>query len=191
MTSQTPTKSNLTALLASTSGGNATLVRCPTDMLQRLRNLHEAEWITLFTPVVPHPPSTALERNMDPFEPLGRALARQVRHVPYRLDYGMTETHVDFIPSAGAILIVICTTENIMSHNSRAFEQQRKFARDIQKKVEDKSGRSITPMILLLCTNGANKQTHQDGLSEFPALLTCTDYNTLALSNAVRVLFDN
>lgn len=182
--------SNLTALLQSAStAGNATFVRCPTNALSRLRHLHEAEIITLFTPFVPHPPGTALATNMDPFEPLGRSLPRQVRHVPYRLDHGMTETHTDFLPASGAVVIVICSTENVMSHNPHAFNQQVTFARDAMKRVTENKSLAGVPVVLLLVTNGAAKATHEYGVSDFPALVTLNDYSTAALANAVRVMF--
>ncbi|KAH7117648.1 hypothetical protein B0J11DRAFT_89206 [Dendryphion nanum] len=186
MATSSSKKSNLTSLLQNASSNTATFVRCPTATLQRLRHLHEAEWITLFTPVVPHPPATILARNMDPFEPLGRALPRQVRHVPYRMDNGMTETHADFLPPAGAIIIVMCTTENVMSHNSYAFHQQVEFARAIQKKANESRNSAHVPLILVLVTDN---QTHEPAVSDFPALVTNTEYTTQALANAVQVLF--
>lgn len=191
MASPSPGVSNLTTLLQSTSTGSATLIRCPASTLQRLRHLNEAEFVTLFTPVVPHPPSTLLVKTMDPFEPLGRALPRYVRHVPYRLDNGMTDTHADFLSSAGAVIIVVCSTENVVSHNSLAFTQQAKFARDILKKVQDNKTISDIPVIVLLITNGTARQTHEERLKDIPALFTCNNYTTSALENAVRVVFGN
>src|SRR5690348_15044648 len=124
MTTRTPTISGLTALFqGAPTAGEAKLVRCPGEMLGRLRRLNEAEVITLFTPFIPHPPATALAKNMDPFEPLGRALPRQVRHVPYRLENGMTETHVDFLSASGAVVLVTCATANVTGGNALALEQ--------------------------------------------------------------------
>lgn len=188
MASPSPGVSNLTALLQSASTGSATIVRCPAATLHRLRQLNEAEWVTLFTPVVPHPPSTVLAKNMDPFEPLGRAIGRKVRHVPYRLDNGMTETHTDFLPSAGGIVIVICATENVISHNPQAFDQQAKFARDIRGKINENPALAGVPVIVLLITNGSGRQLHEDALKDVPALITCNNYTTSALANAVRVM---
>ncbi|KAF2243439.1 hypothetical protein BU26DRAFT_437131 [Trematosphaeria pertusa] len=190
MASPSPGVSNLTALLqsASTAGG-ATFVRCPAESLSRLRSLNEAEIITLFTPFVPHPPSTDLAKNMDPFEPLGRSLPRQVRHVPYRLDHGMTQTHTDFLPASGAIIIVICSTENVTMHNPQAFEQQVRFARDVVKKAEENKALPSVPVVLLLVSNGPSKSSHEAAVRDFPALVTANDYTPAALANAVRVMF--
>lgn len=143
----------------------------------------------MFTPVVPHPLSTTLARDMDPFEPLGRALARHVRHVPYRLDTGMTETHTDFLPSCGAIIIVVCSAENVVSRNPRAYEQQARFARDLLRKKEENRDLDHVPAVVLLVTNGAGCRGHEDGLKDIPALVTCDSYTPSALHNAVGVLF--
>ena len=186
-----PGVSNLTALLQSASTGSATIVRGPSAVLSRLRQLNEAEWITLFTPFVPHPPSTVLARNMDPFEPLGRMLPRQVRHVPYRLDHGMTDTHADFLPSSGAILIVVCSTENVLSNDPKAYDQQKKFVKDIMQKAEHNNTLTNVHLVVLLISNGAGRLPHEEGLSDVPALITCNNYTTAALANAVRVIFGN
>ncbi|KAF1961179.1 hypothetical protein CC80DRAFT_500487 [Byssothecium circinans] len=181
--------SNLTALLQNaSSAGNAKLVRCPSSTLHRLRHLNPAEIITLFTPFVPHPPSTALAKNMDPFEPLGRAFRRQVRHIPYRLDHGMTETHADFLQTSGAIVIVICSTENVITHNSKAFDQQVNFSRETMAKVKENKSLAGVPVMLLLITNGTAKPNHEHGVLDFPALVTLDEYSPGALSNAVQVI---
>jgi hypothetical protein len=157
----------------------------------RLRSLNEAEVITLFTPFVPHPPSTTLAKDMDPFEPLGRALPRRVRHVPYRLDHGMTEMHADFLPTSGAVVIVVCVTTNVLQYNSQAFEQQVKFARAIARRTSGNASVTDVPVILLLADNDASGQGYANAMQDFPALVTINDYTTAALTNAVRVLFGN
>jgi len=171
------------------SAGNAKLVRCPEDILNRLRRMNEAEVITLFTPFVPHPPSSTLARDMDPFEALGRALPRQVRHVPYRMDSGMTQLHVDFLPASGAAIIVICVTDNVISSSPRAFEQQVSFARDIWRKIAETKSIAGIPAVMLLVSSDAAGRAYADAMQEFPALVMINDYTTAALVNAVRVLF--
>jgi len=173
------------------SSGTAKIVRCPMQALERLRRLNEAEIITLFTPFVPHPPSTTLAKDMDPFEPLGRALPRQVRHVPYRLDSGMTEMHADFLPTSGAVVIVICATSNLISNHVQAFERQLKFARGVSKKIAKNDTIPGLPMILILIDDGAMGQAYVNAAYDFPALVTVNDYTTAALVNAVHVLFGN
>lgn len=174
---------------ACTTPGNARLLRCPDATLTRLRRLNEAEIITLFTPLVPHPPSTTLSKDMDPFEPLGRALPRQVRHVPYRLDHGMTELHADFLPASGAVVIVICVTDNVMSRNPQAFNQQVRFARDLWRETVEGDSIAGIPIILLLASTDDTAQAYADAIPEFSALVAINDYTTAALSSAVRVLF--
>ncbi|KAF2711123.1 hypothetical protein K504DRAFT_350742, partial [Pleomassaria siparia CBS 279.74] len=168
---------------------STTIVRCPSTILSRLRRLNEAEIITLFTPFVSHPPSTVLARNMDPFEPLGRALPRQVRHIPYRLDAGMTEYHTDFLPSSGAVIMVLCATENVISRNAQAFEQQIKFAQNILRKVHENKSLANIPVVLLLFTNSAASQVHEDQLSDFPVLVSCDDYTPDTFGTIVRLVF--
>ncbi|KAL1601609.1 hypothetical protein SLS60_006524 [Paraconiothyrium brasiliense] len=191
MPSPAPRTSNLTALLQSApTAGDPTLVRDSSHAVTRLRHLNEAEVITMFTPFVPHPPGSSLARDMDPFEPLGRAFPRQVRHVPYRLDYGMTETHADFLPASGAIVVVICSSQNVLSYDARAYERQLRFAQGVMKRVAETKSLASVPVVVLLVSNGPARQTHEYGLKDFPTLVTLNDYSTAALTNAVRVLFE-
>lgn len=190
MSSSGSTKSNLTALLQSAStAGDAKFLRFPSETLDRLRRLNEAEIITLFTPFVPHTPSTPLARDMDPFEPLGRAIPRQVRHVPYRLDNGMTEMHADFLPASGAVVIVICATSNVIAFNKQAFEQQVRFAREVSRKITENDSIAGIPVVLLLVDNDVAGQVYANAIPDFPAIVSINDYSTAALANAVRVLF--
>jgi len=183
-------ESSLAATICDTFEGNvAKPVHDPTDVLERLRRLHEAEFITLFTPCVPHPPSTTLAKDMDPFEPLGRALPRRVRHVPYSLDNGMTVMHADFLAASGAIMIVICATANIVDCNAKAFDQQLNFAKDISKRLEGDDSIAGIPLVLLLVDHGVAGQTHVNAIRDFQVLVTIGDYTTPALTDAVQVLF--
>ncbi|ROV87983.1 hypothetical protein VPNG_10337 [Cytospora leucostoma] len=80
--------------------------------------LERGDLILLLTPIVPPAPSPAGaggaggggSGTQDPFEPLGRALARYhpwVRHVPYTPRGGITSTHAGFIRRARAVVFVI------------------------------------------------------------------------------------
>jgi hypothetical protein len=109
--------------------------------------------------------------------------------VPYRLDSGMTELHTDFLPASGAVVIVVCATDNVISSNALAFEQQVKFARDIWGKIGETSAIAGIPAILLLVSSDAAGQAYADAMQEFSALVTINDYTTSALADAVRVLF--
>ena len=189
MVAPAPRTSNLSALLQSAPTiGDVKLVRDSTYALSRLRHLNEAEVITMFTPLVPHPPGSPLARNMDPFEPLGRALPRQVRHVPYRLDIGMTETHVDFLSASGAILIVICSPDNVLEYDPGASDSQSRFAKNILKKVAEDPSLVNVPIVLLVVSN-STKQLHEYGVDDFATLVSLTDYTADALTNAARLLF--
>ena len=192
MPSTTPRKSNLTALLQTAPGaGNAAIVRDSDNALHQLQRLNDAEIITLFTPLVPHPPATALAKNMDPFEPLGRSLPRQVRHVPYRLDYGMTETHADFLSSTGAVVVVVCSTENVLRYDGQAFERQAKFARDVFIKTHEEISSATIPIVILLITESPSSRSHVSRMNDFPSLVTLDDYSPAALSNAVGIMLGN
>ncbi|EMD59869.1 hypothetical protein GGP41_008994 [Bipolaris sorokiniana] len=173
---------------ASTTG-DAKLVRCPKRTLERLRHLNEAEIITLFTPIVPHPPSTTLAKDMDPFEPLGRVLPRKVRHVPYHLDYGKTETHADFLPSSGAVIVVVCATANVLGYDAQAFEKQLQFARGIAKDIKENKSIASIPFAVLFISDDAAGRGYINASCDLPAVITANDYTAAALNNAVRVLF--
>jgi hypothetical protein len=101
----------------------------------------------------------------------------------------MTETHANFLRLAGAIVVVICTTENVVNYDPSAFEQQARFAYDVHTRVSEDKSLAAVPVIVLLITNGEARQQHEDGLRDFPALVTCNNYTTSALANAVRVMF--
>ncbi|KAI8943574.1 hypothetical protein NX059_001570 [Plenodomus lindquistii] len=165
------------------------VVRCPPEILRRLQRLNEAEIITLFTPFVPHPTSTSLAKDMDPFEPLGRALPRRVRHVPYRLENGMTEMHTDFLPTTGAVMIVVCVTSNVLSYSAHAFEQQIRFARDMAKQIRRSNCVAEVPVVLLLADDNSTNQAYSNAMQDFPALVAINDYTTAALTSAVHALF--
>lgn len=101
----------------------------------------------------------------------------------------MTDTHNDFLPASGAIIIVICSAANVVSHDPRAFERQANFAQDIMKRVEGIKSLANAPIILLLVSNGSARQSHESTMHDFPTLVTLNDYSTAALANAARVLF--
>lgn len=101
----------------------------------------------------------------------------------------MTETHTDFLRSCGAIIIVICSAENVTSRIPRAYEQQVKFARDLLSRKEENRDLDHVPAVVLLVTNGAGQRAHEDGLKDIGALVTCDAYTPSALYDAVEVLF--
>ena len=73
--------------------------------------------VLILTPVVPHPPvnvcgNVPRDVTMDPFEPLGRAIAERhdkpVFHVPYVPAVGLTSKHEVFLREAGAVIVIVC-----------------------------------------------------------------------------------
>ncbi|KAF1923755.1 uncharacterized protein M421DRAFT_74466 [Didymella exigua CBS 183.55] len=172
------------------AAGKALMVRCPAQTLTRLRTLNEAEIITLFTPVVPHFPTASLVKDMDPFEPLGRALPRPVRHVPFRMDIGMTDVHPCFLSASGVVVVVICATENVLDHKPEAFERQLKFAKSITSKVEKNTSMASVPVVLVaIAGNGAMTTSYEQAVRDFPVVLTLEDYTPATLERGVRTIF--
>lgn len=101
----------LSGYVAATSPGTihagATVVRDRASHIPFSKILENGDIVLLLTPVVP-PVDSAPGR--DPFEPLGRGLAKYhpwVRHVPYTAQGGITSTHVGFIKRAKVIVFVI------------------------------------------------------------------------------------
>ncbi|KAL2268655.1 hypothetical protein VTJ83DRAFT_3501 [Remersonia thermophila] len=91
-----------------------TLIQDAQSLMPLSSHLKDEDAILLLTPALvphvsplnqdPHAPTS------DPFEPLGRALAKhhpRVRHVPYVPRNGITETHVVHIRLAAAVVFVI------------------------------------------------------------------------------------
>jgi hypothetical protein len=101
----------------------------------------------------------------------------------------MTELHGDFLPASGAVVIAICATANILGYNTRAFDQQLRFARDVSRRVGEVDSIAGIPIILLLVDDDASGQAYASAAHDFPALVTINGYTTAALSDAVRILF--
>ncbi|KAF2083886.1 hypothetical protein K490DRAFT_69368 [Saccharata proteae CBS 121410] len=78
---------------------------------------------------------------MDPFEHLGRALAKhhsRVRHVPYVPSIGMTKTHLAFLHHAAAIVVVSVSAANqIQNPNPNPHPRKESgFARAVLRAVQ-------------------------------------------------------
>jgi len=85
----------------------AVLVRDDQECLPLSKVLAEGDLLYLLTPLVP-PADPSV--STDPFDPLGRALAkhhRWVRHVPYTPQRGITDDHVAHIGFARVVIFVI------------------------------------------------------------------------------------
>lgn len=71
--------------------------------------LRSGDSILLLTPVVAVEDENT-PRAQDPFEPLGRAIAKRhagVKHVPYTARNGITSTHIGFIKTASVVVFVV------------------------------------------------------------------------------------
>ena len=79
-------------------GNLAAVIRDSTNWLQNVKALREKDVIVLLTPVVipiSQDPTDVSKDVSDPFEPLGRSLAKRharIRHVPYTQRWGKQTT---------------------------------------------------------------------------------------------------
>jgi len=132
--------------------------------------------LVLFTPAIPS------SSDIDPFEPLGRALSAyhgRVRHVPYLPSRGMTTTHSAFCSVAGSIVIVACrTVENHGPISSASLEGQQHFVRDIRDMA-------LTYRVqVVLVEIGDIDCSHL-----FHTVVQCSDYATDTLETVARLIF--
>lgn len=101
----------------------------------------------------------------------------------------MTELHPYFLPASGAVVIVICATENVLGRNPENFERQLKFARSITLKVERDPSLVTVPVTLLVASDTMKTGVYEQAVRDFPTLITIDDYAPLTLERAVHVLF--
>ncbi|PQE11912.1 acetyltransferase protein [Rutstroemia sp. NJR-2017a BVV2] len=151
----------------------ATILRDTTNWLARVHSLQEPEIIILLSPVV-IPITQDPSDISDPFEPLGRALARRhakVRHVPYTQRNGITSTHLGFIKRGHVIILCFVV---------RPEQQLQLEIADVVFAVsEDK------PCIIVICGDSTDMQ---DSIS-FPTVILSADYSTQALEMAATLIF--
>jgi hypothetical protein len=139
--------------------------------LSTLRTLPSSVSLVLFTPAIP---STC---NIDPFEPLGKALSvyhRRVRHVPYLASRGMTDTHETFCHHAAFIIIVVCSAVN----NSN-LKGQRSFA----QAVISLTLASTATVLLVEVGDGGGE------MGGFSTVLRCGDYRNATLERVADLIF--
>ena len=139
--------------------------------LSTLRALPSSANLVLFTPAIP---STC---DIDPFEPLGKALSvyhRRVRHVPYLPSRGMTSTHETFCHHAASIIIVVCGAVN----NSNV-KGQRHFARAV-------IGLTLASAATVLLVEIGDGGGEFEG---FSTVLRCGDYRNATLERVADMIF--
>ncbi|KAM7189622.1 hypothetical protein V8F20_010056 [Naviculisporaceae sp. PSN 640] len=134
--------------------------------------LKDGDIILLLTPAVPPKAS-----NSDPFEPLGRALARYhpyVRHVPYLPRNGITATHAAHIRAASVVVFVISgpAASGQISQVTLA-----EMARNLCES---------RPQIILACCDVRSLGPLE---TSFPTIVQIPDYSPSELEGAARSLF--
>ncbi|KAF4944661.1 hypothetical protein FGADI_12542 [Fusarium gaditjirri] len=117
----------------------------------------------------------SLANASDPFEPLGKALARThpwIRHVPYTKERGITGIHVAFIKRARVVIFVLTgfsTEEGLF---------QLELAEAAREVCEER------PLVLVACCEVPEKAAREYG---FPTIIQCPGYFATDLQ-AVAVL---
>jgi len=153
--------------------------RCSIKSMKALRSLPEEAAIVMFTPfVIPvgyENASTETLRHVDPFEPLGRALAdihANIQHVPYAPSVGFTETHRAFVQHCDAIITIVCEPEHPAKNNN--ISSQCSFAKEAAVTLSAKRTRPAGTCVLVLCGDDM-KWEPRDEL--FPNVIQATTYN--------------
>jgi len=165
--------------LDSSKRKGAVLVRDTQSCLPLSKTLREGDLVLILTPVVAplSPPPAAKGVTSDPFEPLGRALARHhawIRHVPYTARGGITSTHVAFIKRATTVVFII---SGASSQGQTPQVEMAEMARAIGEK---------RPFIVAACSN-----IEELGLLEagFPTIVQVSNYSPSELESAAELLF--
>lgn len=138
--------------------------------------LKEKDLVLLLTPAVAPDPSSATP-HMDPFEPLGQAMAKfhpWIRHVPYLPRNGITGTHVVHLRPAAAVVFVISGPPR------QGQPPQVAMAEIVRTLCEQR------PQVIVACCD-----IQELGALEtaFPAIIQIPNYSPLELENAARILF--
>jgi hypothetical protein len=152
----------------------ATLLWDHQDLIPLQKNLGEEDLVLLLTPAVV-PLDQSPTNASDPFEPLGKALARThpwIRHVPYTKERGITGSHVAFIKRARVVIFMLTgfsTEEGLF---------QLEVAEVTREVCEER------PLVLVPCCEVSEKGAREYG---FPTTIQCSGYSATDLQ-AVAVL---
>ncbi|KAJ4167810.1 hypothetical protein NW754_011627 [Fusarium falciforme] len=148
------------------------------DLVPIQNILADEELVLLLTPAVV-PLNTNLTSTSDPFEPLGRALARRhpwIRHVPYVKDRGITGTHVAFIKRARVVIFMLAG----FSSDEGAFQLE--VAGIVREVCEER------PTALVACCQlpeDGHDRIHELG---FQTVLQCPGYSAADLETIAALL---
>lgn len=157
------------------------LVRDHQACVPLTRILGDGDLLVLLSPVVvpfqPEENNSSSSNDRDPFEPLGRALAKRhpwTRHVPYTSSNGITGYHVTFIKRAKAVVFIISGAP-IAGQSSQV--EIADFARMIGEH---------RPQIIVACQDVRDLSLVE---SSFPTILQLPGYAPNHLEEAAAVLF--
>lgn len=152
----------------------AMLVQDRLSYIPFANSLQRGDVIVLLTPIVA---PVGADHGQDPFEPLGRSLAKYhpwVRHVPYTVQGGITDTHVAFIRRAKIVVFVI-------SGPPRSGQPSQVELSNIVQQIGEPR-----PHVVVAC---CNVQDLDPAVSSFPTIIQLQGYSSNELENGADLLF--
>lgn len=168
--------------------------------LDAIKKLGEDQNIILFTPAVPNPTG----EDMDPFEPLGRAMTRyhqRVKHVPFT-KHGFTDVHRAFLEYGGAVVIVLAEparssgSDHPRSTGRKDAEpgvrSQSQFGKDVMKALRELG--VCMPLVLVVCAECGKSSGPIKLASEpdtFGTVLHVGAYDATCLEQIAWKMFDD
>ncbi|KAK5137017.1 hypothetical protein LTR08_001026 [Meristemomyces frigidus] len=190
----------------------------PCRRLAKLRDLPTTSVLLLLTPVMvpsgflnydkrvtkPYEVSKArIEQiDTDPFEPLGRALAKRyhrIRHVPYLPSVGLTSTHEAFITQADGVVVVTSEPEpKAGGRNGDAaaalrdcLENQAEFAESVTDNLWASTGaESDTESVPVVNLHFGLQQRKPAALDAFASVWVADKYTAAAVERIMQLLVD-
>jgi len=160
------------------------IIQCKDQSLSAIRSLPKEQAIVLFTPAVfSNIPTIPPHINLDPLEPLGRAIHsyhRKVRHVPYALKDGFTYVHEAHLADAsvGAVVVVAIGGENLEAQNS--------FADYVLQKSNRHDGRALPAVKIWI---GSPRRSGEKGSSGWDSAVRCCCFDKEELKGAAALIF--
>ena len=143
-----------------------------------------ASVLLLLAPTVP-PPGVRTQTS-DPFEPLGRTIARlhpRTRHVPYTLSTGLTTTHVAFLRRASAVVMVLASTSSALA------EAQGEFWRAVESVLVDCDKHNNSKVVRVVVGAGDVRDLTQGGILDHGWWgIECWEYTRPAVEAVAEVL---
>lgn len=166
-----------------------------TSDLRSFRSLKRGQSIVLFTPAVKNPTG----ENMDPFEPLGRALCDYhsgVKHVPYTRT-GFTLLHKELVHQADAVVFVLAEPKperNPPSSGSpepgESIRKQLKFGNVLLSQLKELE--TSVPLVVVVCADMGNvreSSSSSKGPHAFGTVVQANDFDDKTLKDVARAIF--